>query len=385
MLKAICRIYTATGAALAIRGAITSMIVLCVAAPVASQAQGIDVFGRPIGASTTAAASPQKSVAQHTDANPEGDWIPGPVRHAVLAAVRLQGRWNARIQDMAVHLGTERDPALWVVLLGLSFAYGVLHALGPGHGKLVVGTYLGSRSAHFREAILLSGWTAGVQAASAIVVVMGSILVTREGAQGILARAVSLELVSYVMLCVAGSWTVWSIATRRDCCSGGSKVVLVPRRWSITNSQDDHDRGYLGHRLPVHLRPTLRLPVQGRTTRIPKTNGMLSQICLTGLGAGMRPCAGAIFVLVVSVGAHVPEAGVSATLAMALGVTVTVTLVGLCASGLNRGVGRLALRYAPRVADLQRTVALLGSIAIVAFAALQIALQIGGVLTPSLS
>ncbi len=187
------------------------------------------------------------------------------------------------------------------------------------------------------------------------------------------------------MLCVAGSWTVWSIATRRDCCSGGSKIVLVPRRWSITNSLEDHDRVCLGHRLPVHLRPALRLPVHAKTTRIPGTNGMLSQICRTGLGAGMRPCAGAIFVLVVSVGAHVPEAGVLATLAMALGVTVTVTLVGLGASGLNRGVGRLALRYAPGVADLQRTVALLGSIAIVAFAALQIALQTGGVLTPSLS
>ncbi|TDY23123.1 ABC-type nickel/cobalt efflux system permease component RcnA [Paraburkholderia sp. BL6665CI2N2] len=388
MLKAICRIYTASCAALLIRGAIASMIFLCVAVPVASLAQGIDVFGQPIAASTAAAASPvspQGSVAQDTDVNPERDWIPGPVRHAVLAAVRLQGRWNARIQDMTVRLGTERDPALWMVLLGLSFAYGVLHAVGPGHGKLVVGTFLGSRGAHLREAILLSGWTAAVQAASAIAVVMGSILVTREGAQGILARAVSLELVSYVMLCVAGSWTIWSIATRRDCCSGGRKVVLVPRRSSTMDDQGDHDRGYLGHRLPVHLRPALRLPVQAKATRIPKTNGMLSQICLTGLGAGMRPCAGAIFVLVVSVGAHVPEAGISATMAMALGVTVTVTLVGLGASGLNRGVGRLALRYGPRVADMQRRAALLGSIAIVAFAALQIALQIGGVLTPSLS
>ncbi|PRX17498.1 ABC-type nickel/cobalt efflux system permease component RcnA [Paraburkholderia sp. BL18I3N2] len=391
MLKAICRIYAATCAALPIRGAIASMIFLCVAVPVASQAQGIDVFGRPIAASTTAAASPaspQRSVAQHTDANPEGDWIPGPVRHAVLAAVRLQGRWNARIQDMAVRLGTERDPALWVVLLGLSFAYGVLHALGPGHGKLVVGTYLGSRGAHLREAILLSGWTAAVQAASAIVVVMGSILVTREGAQGILARAVSLELVSYVMLCVAGSWTVWSIATRRDCCADGRKVMLVPKNSRIMNDtgdRGDDDRYYLGHRLPAHLRPALRLAAKAKSGGVPKTSAIGSQICLTGLGAGMRPCAGAIFVLVVSVGAHVPEAGISATLAMALGVTVTVTLVGLGASGLNRGVGRLSLRYGPRVAHMQRRVALLGSLAIVAFAALQIALQLGGVLTPSLS
>ncbi|TCG05900.1 hypothetical protein BZM27_30290 [Paraburkholderia steynii] len=114
-------------------------------------------------------------------------------------------------------------------------------------------------------------------------------------------------------------------------------------------------------------------------------NWMRSQMFLTGLGAGMRPCAGAIFVLVVSTGARVPEAGISATLAMALGVTVTVASVGLGASGLNRAVGRLALRYRVRVAGMQRNAALLGGIAIVVFAALQIALQLGGMLTPALS
>ncbi|WP_429285337.1 nickel/cobalt transporter [Paraburkholderia sp. GAS41] len=367
-------------------------ILLCCGSLVATvtyAAEGIDIFGRPLAASAAAAASPalqRDSVVRQGDAaEPDAIEVPGPVRKAVLAGVRLQARWNARVQDAAARIGTERDPRLWATLLLLSFAYGVLHALGPGHGKLVVGTYLGSRGARARHAILLSGWTAAVQAMCAIIVVMGSILVTRAGAQGILSRAVSLELVSYVLLCVAGSWTVWSVATRRDCCVDTGKVVLIPRRPNVQDGQADQDREYLGNRLTIRSHPALRQPAQIRIMPFRHMNWMRSQIFLTGLGAGMRPCAGAIFVLVVSAGAHVPEAGISAALAMALGVTVTVSLVGLGAAGLNRVAGRIGIRYRVGIARMQRTMALLGGIAIVVFAALQTALLLAGGLTPTLT
>ena len=391
MLKTICRIFAATRAVLRSRAALAPAILLCcgsLAATVAFAAEGIDIFGRPLAASATAAASPalqRDSVVRQGDAAPDAIEVPGPVRKAVLAGLRLQERWNARVQDAAARIGTERDPRLWATLLLLSFAYGVLHALGPGHGKLVVGTYLGSRGARARHAVLLSGWTAAVQAMCAIIVVMGSILVTRAGAQGILSRAVSLELVSYVLLCVAGTWTVWSVATRRDCCVDPGKIVLIPRRLNVQDGQADHDREYLGNRLTIRLHPAFRQPAKTRTMPFRHTNWMRSQIFLTGLGAGMRPCAGAIFVLVVSAGAHVPEAGISATLAMALGVTVTVSLVGLGAAGLNRVVGRIGIRYRVRIAGMQRTMALLGGIAIVVFAALQTALLLAGGLTPTLT
>ncbi|TCG05901.1 hypothetical protein BZM27_30295 [Paraburkholderia steynii] len=265
--------FAATRAVLGVRTAVLPAILfLCgsLAAPVVLAAGGIDVFGRPVAASATAIASPasQRDSGERQgdadDAQPIGIRVPGPVRRVVLAGIRLQARWNARVQDAAARIGHERDPALWATLLILSFAYGVLHALGPGHGKLVVGTYLGSRGARARHAILLSGWTAAVQAASAIIVVMGSILVTRAGAQGILSRAVSLELVSHVLLCVAGSWTVWSIATRRDCCVDPGKVVLVPRHPNVQDDQADHNRGYLGHRLPARLLPVRPPARRGR-------------------------------------------------------------------------------------------------------------------------
>jgi ABC-type nickel/cobalt efflux system permease component RcnA len=111
---------------------------------------------------------------------------------------------------------------------------------------------------------------------------------------------------------------------------------------------------------------------------------MFSQIFSTGLAAGVRPCVGAIFVLVAAVAARMPLVGVAATLAMATGVAVTVTLVGLGALGANRLLLR-ASRYRSRVQTLQRVFAISGALLIVLFAAAQMALLLSGYVQPTLA
>ncbi len=100
--------------------------------------------------------------------------MPDFMRSLLMTAIVWQGRLNARITDAAQQLRHGASPSTWLTLLAFSFAYSVLHAIGPGHGKLVTGAYLGSRATRAAQAVALAGWTAAVQAMSAIVLVFGA-------------------------------------------------------------------------------------------------------------------------------------------------------------------------------------------------------------------
>jgi nickel/cobalt transporter (NicO) family protein len=353
---------------------------LACAMPAHAAQPAVDVFGRPVqpagAAASAAVATPGIPEVRHPVFV-----LPEPVRAVLAACIVWQGELNAHIEDAAARLRKDSTPRTWLTLLLMSFAYGVLHAIGPGHGKLVIGAYLGSRRARVAHAVLLSGWTALVQALSAIVLVVGAAWLARAGVANVLSQAESLEVVSYALLCVAGVWTLWTALSRADCCFDPGAVELVPKKRRATRlpvESTQEEAAYLGAKL------TLRSRGRG-LGRVPASKSTFLQIFGTGLAAGVRPCVGSIFVLVASVAARVPWVGVAASFAMAAGVAVTVTLVGLGAVGANRMLLMHASRYRSRVQKVQRVFAMSGALLIVLFAATQIALLLTGYMQPSLA
>ena len=72
----------------------------------------------------------------------------------------------------------EDGSKLWV-LVGLSFAYGIFHAAGPGHGKAVISSYMLANEVALRRGILLSFVSAFLQALTAVAVMTLVFLVLR--------------------------------------------------------------------------------------------------------------------------------------------------------------------------------------------------------------
>jgi nickel/cobalt transporter (NicO) family protein len=348
----------------------------------------VDVFGRPVQAAGASAAAGSHAAPSATAAVAAAEVpaakpafvLPEPVREVLAAGIVWQGKLNARIEDAAAQLRKDATPRTWLTLLLMSFAYGVLHAIGPGHGKLVISTYLGSRQARVTHAVLLSGWTALVQALSAIVLVVGVASIAKAGVANVLSQAETLEVVSYALLCIAGGWTLWTAVSREDCCFDPTAVELVPKPRLIRRLRAapmQHESAYLGARLTLRSRG-------GAGFAAARGGPVFSQIFSTGLAAGVRPCVGAIFVLVAAVAARMPLVGVAASLAMAAGVAITVTLVALGALGANRILLR-ASRYRSHVQTVQRVFAIGGALLIVLFAAAQVALLLSGYVQPSLA
>ena len=80
-------------------------------------------------------------------------------------------RWQLQFhRELGVLLraAVTQDPLLITSLLASSFAYGVFHAAGPGHGKLVLTTYLSTQPSRLRQALELSVGAALLQAIVAI-------------------------------------------------------------------------------------------------------------------------------------------------------------------------------------------------------------------------
>jgi nickel/cobalt exporter len=370
---------------------------LCLAAIIALATHGVmaqpaettDVFGR------TSTGAP--SAANTTDVpRPTPSAMPAIVRDAVTASIHLQSRLNEKLQET---LADQRDGsslfATWIIVL-CSFAYGVLHALGPGHGKLVVSTYLASRRTCFIDAALLSGWSALVQSLSAIVLVGGAAWLSREGLPDVLTRASSLELGSYVALLCVGVWSLWAIATRRDCCDT-DRVALIPKKrvsffksgnFESGNASGDQDEAaYAG----VYLGSTV---AQGRSrsrsrragTDVERgTSRARSRIFLTGIAVGVRPCVGAIFVLIAALANHVFLVGVLASLAMGAGVACTVLAIGMTSLSVNRMASNAALLRGQKVDRIRFGLALAGAIFITAFAAWQVFALVSGTQAASLA
>jgi len=97
---------------------------------------------------------------------------------------------------------------LWV-LIGLSFAYGVFHAAGPGHGKAVISSYMLANEVALRRGVMLSFVSAFLQAATAIVLMGIVFLALRGTAIRMTDAAWFLETVSYAAIAAFGAWLLW--------------------------------------------------------------------------------------------------------------------------------------------------------------------------------
>jgi len=339
-------------------------------------AQTTNVFGRtdsgaPDAANTAGLPQPASAAsgcAPHVV-------MPEFVRRAVGASIRIQSRLDAQLQDM---LASQRDGtsrfAAWTLIM-LSFGYGVLHALGPGHGKLAVSAYLVSHRARVTHAVALSAWSACVQTLSAIALVAGAAWLTRAGLRGVLTQASNLDLVSYVALLAVGLWTIWSIVTRRDCCDEVVRVRLVPRKRlgvfaapSSRTRDSGPNAGYLGTSLSKHRG-------KSRWSKADSRDGatwIIRQIFLTGLAVGIRPCVGAIFVLIAGLANGIFMTGVLSAFAIAAGVALTVLVIGLTSLGVNRLVSNRSGSRRRAFEQVRVRLAMGGALFITLFAAWQV-------------
>ena len=318
----------------------------------APAARAADLFGRP-ELPTAAGVAPPPPAAPAPQL-----MLPAPLRPILATAVEWQTKMNAamRRQLLAARAGTSLRPAVVIVLF--AFLYGIVHALGPGHGKMVIGSYFLARRGQLAHGVAMSVTAALAQALSAIILVGLLAIVLDIRSAAIMDEASTIQMISYGAIIVIGLWMAYGVITGH---------AHAHRQGPADDHRHDHHD--YGHVLERRVRNT--------TSR-----RQLWHLLLTGGAVGLRPCSGAILVLLFSLANGIIAIGIVATFAIAAGVAVTVTTVSLGSLGLRHAAATVGGRTA-RIAERGYTaVALGGALLIVLFGAAELAGVWTGVLPP---
>lgn len=225
-------------------------------------------------------------------------------------------------------VGLEGWTATWT-LIGISLLYGVFHAAGPGHGKAVITTYLGTSSTRLRRGLFLSISSALVQGLVAVLLVevaanlLGYSLRRTQGAAG------QLENVSFALVALLG--TVLALRSA----SG------LYRRWRQPKPKPGSLFSSGGTLQPYCAECGGPHQLNAEHLSQPLTWRTALPIILA---IGMRPCTGAILVLLVAYSLDLRWVGIASVLAMSLGTAATVSLLATLAVSFRH----LALRFFQR-------------------------------------
>jgi nickel/cobalt exporter len=267
-----------------------------------------------------------------------------------------------------IRASKEDGAAMWE-LFGISFTYGVFHAAGPGHGKAVISSYLVANEETWRRGVVLSFVSAAIQSVVAIIVVTIAAVLLGATAKTIGLTVHLVEIISYALVILIGLRLLYvkgrsfltacreltwrqapelafaaahaakplSTATLQS--SGQRPAAMAMRAGQCqvdgctahvhgVHCHDDHESAWCHAHGPE---PTMLAGAGGWR------RGLAAVVAV-----GLRPCSGAIIVLIFALAQDLFWTGVGATLIMGLGTAATVAAIATVAVSARGLAGRIA-------------------------------------------
>jgi nickel/cobalt transporter (NicO) family protein len=254
------------------------------------------------------------------------------------------------------------DGSAAVGLLGLSFAYGIFHAAGPGHGKAVISSYLVANEETWRRGIVLSFAAALLQALVAIGIVGIAAVLIGATAKMMGDTVRVIETLSYLLIMALGARLLWvkgngfaaalreTLAPTVALRPAGAAVAIDPATPLPPVHRHDegdhhhHDPGGHGHHDHAgtpHAHAGACDHAHGPEPQTLAGRGGWARGLSAIVAVGLRPCSGAILVLVFALAQGLFPLGVAATVVMGVGTAITVAAIAtfaVCAKGMAQRV-----------------------------------------------
>lgn len=251
-------------------------------------------------------------------------------------------------------LGADGGLRAGLGLILVSFLYGVFHAAGPGHGKAVIATYLLTHRERVARGVWLSAAAAFCQGLTAIALVYGLIELAGWLPSETSAAVAWSERASYVLVFLLGAFLAVRAAKRL------ASALAGPTTAPFSPGTPDDPQDHHGH-----------APSCGDHAHVPSIEQIASATDgRTALGLilsiGLRPCSGAILVLLLARIMGLDGVGVAAVAAMSMGTAVAVAILALLAVSARQWAASIGGKRRDRYRMAADAVALAGGILVMA-------------------
>lgn len=252
-----------------------------------------------------------------------------------------QSEINSGLNKITAALHDDASPAvLWAAIM-LSFAYGVLHALGPGHAKTIIASYMLTHKARWTDGIKISLRFALTHVVGAFVIALALYILQRS------VLSIGQETVIINVLC----WGIIAIIGLSLIYRGLTGKSVLPH---------DHD-GECGH---SHANGSAENHAHNHRTGN-----------IVAMTAGLLPCPGPILVLLYALTVDMLAIGALLAFIMAMGMAVTIAAIAIISIYSRAGVMHLSAGKRNAALYAQRLLIFIGGSLILAFASWQLYYQ----------
>lgn len=245
--------------------------------------------------------------------------------------IAQQATFHRELVSLVRSISKGGSPVLLWGLISTSFFYGVFHAAGPGHGKAVISAYMLASKAPLRRGISLAFLCAGVQAVMAVV-----IIVVLSQVFSLAGKAMKIsqffEVASFAAVGLIGVWMLIRLSRGKSSCGHDHSQDHL-REHQHLHATDDHSTHKHDHSCCDHAhhdetkhshRDAHTQEAHTQEAHAQEASTARRSIWAMVIAVGIRPCTGAILVLLFSLSANIFIWGLVATFAMALGTAITV-------------------------------------------------------------
>lgn len=250
----------------------------------------------------------------------------------IMTSMHWQKDINEQIIELLYSAKTELVTS-GISLVSLAFIYGVLHSLGPGHGKLIVTTYLATHPTKVKISLILTILSALLQALVAIVVVSVLLLLFNSTMREVNNEANQLISLSFYSVVILGSIVIWRnakslfkgrysrptpiniTAIKPVINNHNNQGSAIPRN-SLSTHKPQHNMCGCGH---VHF---------AGAEDVNKASSLKEYLAII-FSVGLRPCTGAIMVLLFSNMLGLYWLGIVSALFMSVGTALTTSTIAI--------------------------------------------------------